>query len=390
MTAGVGLPWGFPGKAGVTSFWDRFNFRIKHQLYLRILPVVAVSVLAVGAFSGRLLTSRAERTYQQQESLENTNALRRVVERISVQALLAEVQRDDRLTPLMREAAPGTHRATAERFLGGMLRRETVRGAAIVSVGANGRAAFVAAAFDTDLAGSANADSLKAWIGNAWSGLASADWTDLQAGTSWTRGPRTVDIDREHSLWIFDPLPLARGAGGADMVLPTVVFEGALVPDDWGEASHSGRARMHVVLMLDIPSLLGEWFDDGTSGELQPGEFQAAVDERGRLLCVERRYAGRRARSHGSRTGCFPSCPGRGSRGPAPPRGHRRHCPGHPGLASQSAYFPAGAAAGAAVRPALGPRDVEHQRRLRSLHGHHRPDGDDRPARLDPRHHFGR
>ena len=270
----------------MTSFWNRFNFRIKHQLYLRILPVVAVSVLSVGAFSGRLLTSRAERTYLQQESLENTNALRRVTERISVQALLAEVQRDDRLMPLMREAAPGTHRATAERFLGGMLRREAVRGAAIVSVGVNGRAALVAAVFDTDLAVSANADSLKAWIDDAWSGLASAAWTDLQVGTSWARGPCTVDIDRAHSLWIFDPLPLARGAGGADMVLPTVVFEGALVPEDWGEVSHAGRARMHVVLMLDIPSLLGDWFAEGTSGELQPGEFQAAVDERGRLLCA--------------------------------------------------------------------------------------------------------
>ena len=270
----------------MTSFWNRFNFRIKHQLYLRILPVVAVSVLAVGAFSGRLLTSRAERTYLQQESLENANALRRVAERISVQALLAEVQRDERLMPLMREAAPGTHRATAERFLDGMLRREAVRAAAIVSVGANGRTTFVAAAFDTDLAVSANADSLKAWIDDAWSGLASAAWTDLQVGTSWARGPCTVDIDRAHSLWIFDPLPLARGAGGADMVLPTVVFEGALVPEDWGEASHAGRARMHVVLMLDIPSLLGDWFAEGTSGELQPGEFQAAVDERGRLLCA--------------------------------------------------------------------------------------------------------
>ncbi len=270
----------------MTSFWNRFNFRIKHQLYLRILPVVALSVLAVGAFSGRLLTSRAERTYQQQESLENTNALRRVVERISVQALLAEVQRDDRLTPLMRAAAPGTHRATAERFLGGMLRREAVRGAAIVSVGADGRAAFVAAAFDTELAIPANADSLTAWIGGAWSGLASADWTDLQAGTSWPRGPRTVNIDRAHSLWIFDPLPLARGAGSAELVLPTVVFEGAFVPADWGESSHAGRARMHVVLMLDIPSLLSDWFDDGATGELQPGEFQAAVDERGRLICA--------------------------------------------------------------------------------------------------------
>ncbi len=273
----------------MTSFWNRFNFRIKHQLYLRILPVVAVSVLAVGAFSGRLLTSRAERTYQQQESLENINALRRVVERISVQALLAEVQRDDRLMPLMREAVPGTHRGTAERFLNGMLCREAVRGAAIVSVGADGRAAFVAAAFDTDLAVSANSDSLKAWISNAWSGLAAAGWSDLWAGTGWSGGPRTVDIDRAHSLWIFDPLLLARGADGAegaDMVLPTVVFEGALVPDDWGEASHAGRARMHVVLMLDIPSLLGDWFAEGPSGELQPGEFQAAVDERGRLLCA--------------------------------------------------------------------------------------------------------
>ncbi|MHB8078547.1 MAG: sensor histidine kinase [Candidatus Krumholzibacteriia bacterium] len=270
----------------MTSFWNRFNFRIKHQLYLRILPVVAVSVLAVGAFSGRLLTSRAERTYLQQESLENTNALRRVVERISVQALLAEVQRDDRLMPLMRQAAPGTHRATAERFLGGMLRREAVRAAAIVSVGAGGRAAFVAAAFDTDLAVDADTDSLQSWVRGAWSGLASADWTDLQAGTSWSHGPRTVPIDRTHSLWIFDPLPLAHSRGGADMVLPTVVFEGALVPQDWGEASHAGRARMHVVLMLDIPSLLSDWFADGSAGELQPGEFQAAVDGRGRLLCA--------------------------------------------------------------------------------------------------------
>jgi hypothetical protein len=40
------------------SWWKRTNFLIKHQLYMRILPVVVLSVLAVGLFSGRLLTSR--------------------------------------------------------------------------------------------------------------------------------------------------------------------------------------------------------------------------------------------------------------------------------------------------------------------------------------------
>ena len=272
---------GLRGRLALTRFRNRFSFRIKHKLYLRILPVVALSVLAVGAFSGRLLTSRAERTYLEQKALENGGALTRALQRIGAQALLAQVAQEEVFAQAQKSAAPGTHRQVAERFLSGLVGPETVRGTAIVSVGDDGRVGFVASALDTDLAADAGRDSLVAWVRADWAGLARADWIDLLADTGWPGGPRIVDLDRSHSLWIFEPVRLARRGAGSTLVLPTVVAEQALASKAWGESAHAGHARMQLVLLLDVPSLLGDWLDRSGGGE-----FQAAVDRRGRLLCA--------------------------------------------------------------------------------------------------------
>lgn len=274
------------GKAGVTSYWNRFNFRIKHQLYLRILPVVALSVLAVGAFSGRLLTNRAVRTYIEQETLENEAALRSGLGRLNVQALSAEVEVDENLARKVATAPPAQHRALTTEFLRSLLTRDGVCGAAVLRVDAACRTHLGGAQFDAELDAAAGEDTLRAWTGDAWRGFARVDWADLVTGAGWPGGPRMVPVDNQHTLWIFPPIALperapadelaAMSAPRQRLALPVTVHEELR----WSPDPETRRGRMHIVLLLEIDYLFKDWFDRPANS----GELQVALDSRGRLL----------------------------------------------------------------------------------------------------------
>ena len=95
-------------------FWEKYNFRIKHQLYLRILPVVVLAVLGVGLFSGRLLTTRAVNTYLEQEGEQQDAVLSKLLSRISLRALAAEF----RLDQATLAARPGREDTQAPDYCG--------------------------------------------------------------------------------------------------------------------------------------------------------------------------------------------------------------------------------------------------------------------------------
>ncbi len=280
----------------MTSYWKRFNFRIKHQLYLRILPVVGLSVLAVGAFSARLLTSRAVRTFLGQETMESTAALRDITSQIGVQALSAEVEREVELKRLIGEAPPAEHGRVATGFLQDLLALDGVRGAALVHVTRGGNVDLLSAAFAPDLSDAANLDSLRAWAAPSWRGMAGVNWVDLVTGSGWPGGPHISTVDNSHALWIFDPIAVARRASGADssladspaspqheveMLLPLAVHEQALEAPRAGAPRTGPPGQVHIVLLLDVRRLLQEWMRATDSGQLQ-----AAVDQRGRLICA--------------------------------------------------------------------------------------------------------
>lgn len=273
----IGLGVGNPGRGGVTSHWTRFSFRIKHQLYLRILPVVAVSVLAVGAFSGRLLTSRAARTYVEQESQAHDAALESALANLGVRALAAEVRKKGDLSRQMATAAPGQRGALAARFLDSFAQTDGVRGAAFVEMPGARLLAQLEEGMDTP----ANHAALAAWAGSAWSGYASADWVDRLARSGWEGGPRLSPADDARALWIFDPLALraADDTTRLEMVLPVALHEDDLWRTPRGAATaHPAGTSMHVVLLLDVNALLADWLRE-------PGR-RFAADARGRLLAA--------------------------------------------------------------------------------------------------------
>jgi signal transduction histidine kinase len=188
--------------------WKRINFRIKHQLYLRILPVVVLSVLAVGLFSGRLLTNRAINTYLEQRTEETAAILADLMGRVSVRSLALEARKEEILP-----ANAGGGRSGAQ-FAGpnlkGFLALDDVCGASLLRwdapPGERTEPRFILAG---GLDSPENRQRLRAWTRWVRDRASGGAWLRNKTPLSWPDGPRVVDLDGWHCLWIFPPLTLA-------------------------------------------------------------------------------------------------------------------------------------------------------------------------------------
>jgi len=191
------------------AWWRRTNFLIKHQLYLRILPVVVASVLAVGLFSGRLLSSRAVNTYLEQQSEEQTTILNDLRHHIAIKVLGLEARKDEQLV-LSGAGDSAVRNEPDSGLLEDFSSLDQVCGASLFCLDPTVVDPLPDLRFRSSLDSPANRNTVLQWAEAANRSFAGHNWVDLFARFSWSGGPCRTVIDDYHSVWIFPPLLLTR------------------------------------------------------------------------------------------------------------------------------------------------------------------------------------
>jgi len=209
-------------------WWRRANFRIKHQFYLRVLPVVVTGTLAMGLLSWHMLNSRAVKFYAEHLCQQQDAQLAEMIHRFTLRAMSGAAGRE---TVTATDLA--TARAAAARSSARLLAAEGVCGAAIgpfmVAGGPSGDAA-VGSSFRlcSQLDRPRNHEILRAWGNAHGKELRDPDHLVAAALQTGRLSPRLAALDRLHSLWLFPPLLLERAivgpselsGGSADSVEP--------------------------------------------------------------------------------------------------------------------------------------------------------------------------
>ncbi|MFH1841981.1 MAG: HAMP domain-containing sensor histidine kinase [bacterium] len=251
------------------AWWRRTNFLIKHQLYLRILPVVVASVLAVGLFSGRLLSSRAVHTYLEQQSEEQTTILNDLRHHISIKVLALEARKDERLAAFdATDIVAGLPRET--RLLDEFGALDQVCGASLIDLDPAVAGQPLDLHFEPGLDSPANRNTVQQWATAAKQSLAGYDWVELLAQFTWSGGPCRAVIDDFHTVWIFPPLVLT-GAAQTDAanfetlagpttlaVLPVMVVEEACWNYPLTLVDRPTFQRPQLMVLLDIAAVARE------------------------------------------------------------------------------------------------------------------------------------
>ncbi len=277
------------------TWLPRLNYLIKHQLYLRILPVVVVAVLAVGLFSGRLLTNRAVNTYIEQEEAEHEALLSDLVARITIDALAAEARKDEQLNPQWpRSGTEAPPTGLPHRLRDDLLNLAAVCGAALISLDPDRPPDSLSVSLRTRLRTGQNLIRLRDWGARQKDAYLRQDWLELVSRASWPGGPRSSRIDDFHSLYLFPPLELEEAPAAPDLlwplddearlipVLPVVVEEEAKWAYPLTRRDGSAWSRPQLLLLLDVAQLLAAAPRTGDRG----GDVSMLLDARGRILAA--------------------------------------------------------------------------------------------------------
>jgi len=271
-------------------WWKHLNFLIKHQLYVRILPVVVIAVMGVGFFSGRLLTSRAVNTYLEQREEKQAAALTELLGTIGMRALAAEAHKDESIAgwDWSYGHASLVEQNLEQDLLEGFLDFEGVQGVSVVPISPWVQRDSPRVTLAADLRSETNSNIMQAWIQQAWRNYLGYEWLALGSGMRWTGGPRQTIVDDFHSLMVFDPVNLARAkvmpeeAWAAEVapefvpVLPVVVRE----KPSFSDLTSPEWQRPQILLLLDIPFLLA---GSTLAGE-DPDNVGLLLDTGGQLL----------------------------------------------------------------------------------------------------------
>jgi signal transduction histidine kinase len=273
------------------SWWKRTNFLIKHQLYMRILPVVVLSVLAVGLFSGRLLTSRAVNTYLEQKNEEQLAALGNVLNRVVVCAMASEARKDQE-TEITAGNAGLQELAQKGKLLDQLLGLETICGAALLSLDPSARTDSFCFRLAPPLATRGNRAVLQRWDLALREVYGRATWADIVSKVGWPGGPRMVHVDDFHTVWIFEPITLTTPRDDdssswspeereqATPVLPVLVLEEGIYAYPATLRGRDAWRRAQLLLLLDLKRLTAEL----PTGRGHPGDISLWLDPHGRIM----------------------------------------------------------------------------------------------------------
>lgn len=227
------------------NWWHRTNFLIRHQLYLRVVSVIVLSILSVGLLSWHVLTYRAVRSTADYLGHQQEAQLAETVHRVTLRALLADT---------------GNLESS---YLAG----DGVCGvASFAGVGAADRelpAFSLAPVLDRPR----NHEALAAWWRAHGEQRHSSDRLAIAAQTQPRSGPRLVAMNDQHALWLYPPILLAASdsAGAQDRgqvaaetslaaaVLPVVLRHQLISTASEGDETVAGVR--HSLLLLDLNQL---------------------------------------------------------------------------------------------------------------------------------------
>lgn len=237
------LHFGRIGKVRMRHILHRLSYRTRWQIFARVLPVMFLAVLSIGAISWVVFVHHATGTAKKTQNEEVISRLDNLSRRASLEAMAVEVRQNDFLA---RGGRPdGTHLAED------LLQMELVDGVAL------GRRQ----AFETSIPGifslvdSLNTAENKATVA-AWldkydhcfrPGFRLGSWSKVRVSDA----PVLVDSNPGHPVYLFPPLLLETcgvNAGSLLALLPV------MVRDEGGEV-HKG----HPVYFLDLKALIGEF-----------------------------------------------------------------------------------------------------------------------------------
>ena len=169
------------------NWWRRTIFLIRHQLYLRVVSVIVLSILSVGLLSWHVLTYRAVRATAEHLGQQQAAQLAETVHRVTMRALLADL----------------------DNLESSYLARDGVCGVAsfdAIEAAANESPAFLLAPL---LDRPCNHEVLAAWWQVHGDQRRSSDRLAIASQTQPRSGPRLVAMDRQHALWLYPPILLA-------------------------------------------------------------------------------------------------------------------------------------------------------------------------------------
>ena len=178
----------------------RLSSRTRWQIFARVLPVMFLAVLSIGAISWMVFTHHATRTAQDIEKREIISLLENLRRRASLEAMAVEVRQNDFLARGGR--SDGTH------LVEDLLEMELLDGVAlgrpqVGEVEWPGNFSLV-----DSLATEANKASVAAWMKKYnhcfEPGFRSGSWTKVRVSDA----PVLVDSNPGHPVYLFPPLLL--------------------------------------------------------------------------------------------------------------------------------------------------------------------------------------
>lgn len=268
--------------------WKQLNFLIKHQLYLRMIPVVVFAVLAVGLFSGHLLTTRAVQTYLEQKSSQQQTSLRSMLDWIFLRSLAAQAHKEHGMhEPKMNPPLVGPG---IDQVMQGVLDLEGILGAGYFRLAPGEPPDSLCMVLPAEFLSPHNRAAVQQWTGSHGQDFLSQDRLSLMTRTSWPGGPHMVRLDLTHTLWIFEPFTLHRTfdqqteawdvstAPEVVPVLPVVVCENL----PWADPSSSAWSHSQILLFLDVRDLAA----NALRSQEDPLDVGLLLDSRGQVLAA--------------------------------------------------------------------------------------------------------
>lgn len=220
-------------------FWTRLNHKIRHKVFLRVLPVVTLSVLLVGGvggvvFTGSVTGNRARSGLHEAGALRDHMALTLIKETLASEA---------------RPQGPGPFRVQHRHLTGPE----------------PGSLAWAASAPDGTVTGAPTADQVQAWVTQNARFLATGYRSGSWQGTRAAGAPWATEQQSTHPIHVFPPL-IGGPAGGQQALVPVVVRGDGPADEE------------HALYFFPLESLLGS---------VDPAKWLCLLDGQGRVLYAQ-------------------------------------------------------------------------------------------------------
>jgi signal transduction histidine kinase len=253
------------------------NFYTHTQVFLRVMPVVFVTVLAVGAFSWIVFATNITENAANHQSQELTAFIGNLRHRASLEAMTLEYWKEEGWAGSLpgvgqpgEEAIPAT-----ENWVEPLTRFDLVGAAAMVSYAEASSKLSVVYSFADSFDNVANRRTMDSWIVNHRSLLGEncdlEEWAQSGPGNH----PVLTETDFFHSIYLLSPILVQVADAGSSRsgrasrhaLLPVLVRENASgdrsrldPPDNRIDAPISGwrESTTHGVFFLDLAALVNE------------------------------------------------------------------------------------------------------------------------------------